>query len=97
MKGEDMNVVVENFNIKSENNSKPELAKAILISVAKPNAEQASKILCSKRKWSNILSNAQLNNYFGFSLKNYTNVSVKNIYICLKYLSQNKGQGYQSN
>lgn len=88
MKGEDKNVLVENFNIKSENNLKPELAKAILISVAKPNAEQAYKVLCSKRKWSNILPNIQLNNYFGFSLNNYTNVSVKK---CLKYLSQNKG------
>lgn len=43
-------IVVDNFNMKSENNLKSELAKATLISLAKPNSGQAYKILCSKRK-----------------------------------------------
>ena len=46
-----MNVVMKNFNIKSQNNLKPGLAKVILTSMAKPNSGQAYKILCSKRKW----------------------------------------------
>lgn len=50
MQGEDVNVVVGNFNMKSENNLKPELAKAMSIPTTKQNSEPAYKMLYSKRK-----------------------------------------------
>jgi len=72
MQGEDVNVV-DNFNIKSENNLKPEfIAEATLILTVKTQGKSIKYCVQrgSKRTQSNIQRNAQLEDYFGFTLNN---------------------------